>query len=73
MREKPKGHSEGHLLGREEIIGKQKLSKNMQPCHLAVNVFSVKMSFIIVEIISVLIVSDHCNKFTMAQAYVLFK
>ena len=59
------------MLGREEIIGKQMLSKNMQPCHSTVNVFSVKRSFI-VEIISVLIVSDHCNKFTMAQAYVLF-
>ena len=36
------------------------LSENMQPCHSTAFMFSVKMCFNSVEIISVLFVSDHC-------------
>ena len=49
-----------NLLGEEEIIGKQMSSKNMHPCRIC-----FPFSFT-VEIISVVLISDHCNKLTMA-------
>ena len=55
-----------NLLGEEEIIGKQMSSNNIHLCR-----FEYVYVFRLVEIVSIYI-SDHCNKLTMANAYVLF-
>ena len=48
------------------VIGKQMSSNNIHLCR-----FEYVYVFRLVEIVSIYI-SDHCNKLTMANAYVLF-